>query len=329
MTQDRPFRANPLTACLVGVALLGLSACSTLAPAPLSQGDIDLVNQADWETARKDVQPVTGPLTLDEAMARALKYNLDRRVRLLEEAMALRQLDVILTIIILGVDDGLSVSTVTVNEGSPYAVFTVTGTPGQATYLSLDNEQTTGLERLEYHDPNSTDANANGWVLYTSGTVNLDANGELLVRVAIDPEQEAMLDSPETFRLIATNVNGIESAFDAGIGTILDDGTGDYFADDNTDGVSVVPEGVTLDDDSPGMTIVPVTVEEGSTAVFNVKVTAAEAPYTVTFATSLSSQSAEADDIGALVVKDSTGHRRQDHLAGRCEPLLCLGAHHR
>lgn len=213
----------------------------------------------------------------------------------------------ILTITILGVDDGLSVSTVTVNEGSPYAVFTVTGTPGQATYLSLDNEQTTGLERLEYHDPNSTDANANGWVLYTSGTVNLDANGELLVRVAIDPEQEAMLDSPETFRLIATNVNGIESAFDAGIGTILDDGTGDYFADDNTDGVSVVPEGVTLDDDSPGMTIVPVTVEEGSTAVFNVTVTAAEAPYTVTFATSLSSQSAEADDIGALVVKDSTG----------------------
>jgi len=144
-------------------------------------------------------------------------------------------------------------------------------------------------------------------VLYTSGTVNLDANGELLVRVAIDPEQEAMLDSPETFRLIATNVNGIESAFDAGIGTILDDGTGDYFADDNTDGVSVVPEGISLDDDSPGMTIVPVTVEEGSTAVFNVKVTAAEAPYTVTFATSLSGQSAEADDIGALVVKDSTG----------------------
>ncbi|WP_374523486.1 TolC family protein [Hydrogenophaga sp.] len=94
MTQERPFRANPLTACLVGVALLGLSACSTLAPAPLSQGDIDLANQADRETARKDVQPVTGPLTLDEAMARALKYNLDRRVRLLEEAMALRQLDV-------------------------------------------------------------------------------------------------------------------------------------------------------------------------------------------------------------------------------------------
>lgn len=213
----------------------------------------------------------------------------------------------ILTITILGVDDGLSVSTVTVNEGSPYAVFTVTGTPGQATYLSLDNEQTTGLNRLEYHDPNGIEANANGWVLYTSGTVNLDANGELLVRVAIGPEQEDMLDSPETFRLIATNVNGIESAFDDGIGTILDDGTGDYFADDNIDGVSVVPEGVTLDDDSPGMTIAPVTVEEGSTAVFNVTVTAAEAPYTVTFATSLSSQSAEADDIGALVVKDNTG----------------------
>lgn len=40
------------------------------------------------------MQAVSGPLTLDEAIARALKYNLDRRVRLLEEALALRQLDV-------------------------------------------------------------------------------------------------------------------------------------------------------------------------------------------------------------------------------------------
>jgi outer membrane protein TolC len=43
---------------------------------------------------RKDVEPIKGPLTLDEAMARALKYNLDRRARLMEEALALNQLDV-------------------------------------------------------------------------------------------------------------------------------------------------------------------------------------------------------------------------------------------
>ena len=43
---------------------------------------------------RKDVEPIRGPLTLDEAMARALKYNLDRRTKMMEEALAMGQLDV-------------------------------------------------------------------------------------------------------------------------------------------------------------------------------------------------------------------------------------------
>ncbi|TWC71799.1 TolC family protein [Herbaspirillum sp. SJZ099] len=37
--------------------------------------------------------PIAGPLSLDEAIARALKYNLDRRVKMMEEALALNQLD--------------------------------------------------------------------------------------------------------------------------------------------------------------------------------------------------------------------------------------------
>ena len=50
--------------------------------------------QKDSVNLRKDVEPITGPLTLDEAMARALKYNLDRRSKQMEEALALGQLDV-------------------------------------------------------------------------------------------------------------------------------------------------------------------------------------------------------------------------------------------
>jgi outer membrane protein TolC len=50
--------------------------------------------QKDSENLRKDVEPITGPLTLDEAMARALKYNLERRSKQMEEALALGQLDV-------------------------------------------------------------------------------------------------------------------------------------------------------------------------------------------------------------------------------------------
>lgn len=38
-------------------------------------------------------EPLSGPVSLEEAMARALKYNLDARVKLMEEALAMRQFD--------------------------------------------------------------------------------------------------------------------------------------------------------------------------------------------------------------------------------------------
>jgi outer membrane protein TolC len=50
--------------------------------------------QNDSAEMRKEVSPITGPLTLEEALARALKYNLDRRAKQMEEALALGQLDV-------------------------------------------------------------------------------------------------------------------------------------------------------------------------------------------------------------------------------------------
>ena len=47
-------------------------------------------NLSDRQKATAQSTPVTGPLSLHEAMARALKYNLQQRVRLLEEALALK-----------------------------------------------------------------------------------------------------------------------------------------------------------------------------------------------------------------------------------------------
>jgi multidrug efflux system outer membrane protein len=41
----------------------------------------------------KDQEPLSGPLTLHEAMARAVKYNLEARLKVMEEAMAQRQVD--------------------------------------------------------------------------------------------------------------------------------------------------------------------------------------------------------------------------------------------
>jgi outer membrane protein TolC len=82
---------KPLT---IAAAVLALSGCSTLAPKPLIAAELAPANQADREAIHQNVQPVVGALTLDEAMARALKYNLDRRTKMMEEALALNQLDV-------------------------------------------------------------------------------------------------------------------------------------------------------------------------------------------------------------------------------------------
>lgn len=78
----------------LAAAVSVLAACTTATPLPIEPKDLKATSQADTTAIRKNVEPVTGPLTLDEALARALKYNLDRRARLMEEALALRQLDV-------------------------------------------------------------------------------------------------------------------------------------------------------------------------------------------------------------------------------------------
>jgi len=91
-TVQRP-RLTVVSASLLAAAVLSLSACASLTPTPVSETALAQTNAADRDAMRRDVEPIKGPLTLDEAMARALKYNLDRRARLLEEAMAFNQFD--------------------------------------------------------------------------------------------------------------------------------------------------------------------------------------------------------------------------------------------
>lgn len=86
--------ATPLSQrALLAFAGLALSACSTLTPRPLASQDLAPVAAADRQAAQAGVAPFTQPLTLDEALARALKYNLDRRAKMMEEALALNQLE--------------------------------------------------------------------------------------------------------------------------------------------------------------------------------------------------------------------------------------------
>ncbi len=81
---------------LVSIVAAGVlaSGCVGIRPAPLTADEIAAANRSDRETARAAVEPIDRPLTLEEAIARALKYNLERRTRLIEEAIALNQLDV-------------------------------------------------------------------------------------------------------------------------------------------------------------------------------------------------------------------------------------------
>jgi outer membrane protein TolC len=75
-------------------AVVFLVGCASIDPKPLTNAEIEPVNQADQSAMRKDVEPIKGALTLEHALARALKYNLDRRAKMMEEALALNQLDV-------------------------------------------------------------------------------------------------------------------------------------------------------------------------------------------------------------------------------------------
>ncbi|MBF0326421.1 MAG: TolC family protein [Alphaproteobacteria bacterium] len=81
-------QAIRLAAAVSVVALL--SACA-VTPEPFTQAEFHARAAADRAAMFKDQEPLSGTLTLEGALTRALKYNLDRRVRMMEGALALGQ----------------------------------------------------------------------------------------------------------------------------------------------------------------------------------------------------------------------------------------------
>jgi len=76
----------------VAAAATFMTGCA-IQPRPFSAEERQaLANQAR-QSMFTGQDPVAGPISLEEAMARALKYNLDHRVKAMEEALAQRQLD--------------------------------------------------------------------------------------------------------------------------------------------------------------------------------------------------------------------------------------------
>ncbi|MGK3117606.1 TolC family protein [Pseudomonas corrugata] len=79
---------------LFGMSLLAVmvSGCAVTSE-PIDRSVSEQRAQTDLQNMFKGQEPLRGPLTLHQAMARAVKYNLEGRLKIMEEALAKRQLD--------------------------------------------------------------------------------------------------------------------------------------------------------------------------------------------------------------------------------------------
>ncbi|MCE1113820.1 MULTISPECIES: TolC family protein [Pseudomonas] len=71
---------------------LAVSGCAVTSQ-PIERSASEARARTDLASMFKDQEPLNGPLTLHEAMARAVKYNLEARLKVMEEALAKRQVD--------------------------------------------------------------------------------------------------------------------------------------------------------------------------------------------------------------------------------------------
>ena len=76
----------------VSLLALAISGCAVTSQ-PIERSASEQRAQSDLHSMFKDQEPLSGPLTLHEAMARAVKYNLEGRLKVMEEALAQRQVD--------------------------------------------------------------------------------------------------------------------------------------------------------------------------------------------------------------------------------------------
>lgn len=78
---------------LVFVLSAALSACG-IVPQPISLEERRAGFQAERTELTRNQEPLKGPVGLEEAMARAIKYNLDHRIKQMETALAQGQFDI-------------------------------------------------------------------------------------------------------------------------------------------------------------------------------------------------------------------------------------------
>ena len=72
--------------------ILLLSGCS-IEPQPISRTELDSIALMDRGLIYESQEPIQGPISMAEAMARALKYNLENRVQLMAQVLADKSFD--------------------------------------------------------------------------------------------------------------------------------------------------------------------------------------------------------------------------------------------
>jgi hypothetical protein len=94
MTKER--RSQVITNLMLGglaaFSTIGLTGCF-IKPVPLTVDEVRSRVTEDRAVLTQDQEPLSGPMDLYEAMARALKYNLDARVELMHNMLSQTQLD--------------------------------------------------------------------------------------------------------------------------------------------------------------------------------------------------------------------------------------------
>ena len=127
----------------IGIGAATIAGCSTLDPQPLSVEEINSLAESARVESKEGVEPIEGELTLEQAIARAMKYNLTWRIRMMEEALSRNQFDV-------GRYDMLPKLTASAgysarnNYHLTSAVDSVTGEPSLSNpFISNDREHTT------------------------------------------------------------------------------------------------------------------------------------------------------------------------------------------
>ena len=82
------------TVAAVAAAVLLMSGCSVTGPGQLSSDELVRIANFDQQKMFAAQEPVTAPITMEEAVARALKYNLEHRLAMMERAVAENLADV-------------------------------------------------------------------------------------------------------------------------------------------------------------------------------------------------------------------------------------------